>query len=94
MTLRTGLARLLIWTWGAVTGIAIGYALVGPLPEPSRAQRAMLDGFMKAYCHPDRANIQKAAIEAAIWSRLTISVGLADRALAEYNVARVEGACT
>lgn len=87
--------RFAVWMLlAAMVGGMTGYGFVGPLPEPSRAQRVMLDGYLQAYCHPDRANIQKAAAEMAIWSRLTISVGLGDRALAEYNVARVEGSCT
>lgn len=87
--------RFAVWMLlAALSGGAVGYGVVGPLPEPARAQRAMLDGYLQAYCHPDRTNIQKAAAEMAIWSRLTVSVGLADRALAEYNVSRVQGACT
>lgn len=75
-------------------GALVGWMVIGPLPEPSRAQRVMLDGYLQAYCHPDRTNIQKAAIEAAIFSRLTVSVGLGNRALAEYNISRAQGSCT
>lgn len=75
-------------------GVLVGWLALGQLPEPSRAQRAMLDGYLQAYCHPDRTNVQKAALEAAIFSRLTVSVGLGARALAEYDISRVQGACT
>lgn len=75
-------------------GLLIGWLVLGQLPEPSLAQRIILDGHLQAYCHPDRTNIQKAAVEAAIFSRLTGSGGLGERALAEFSIARVQGACT
>lgn len=90
--------------WGAiailaVACIALAYALVGPYtPGLSEPQEVVMREYLAVYCRSPARNPADARVasaefglgEAAVLSRLTIRMGIAGRAIAEYAKCRAQ----
>lgn len=79
----------------ACASLTAFYLLLDPRSHASAAQEAMLAQYLKVYCnkHPPRdfAGQIFAGGEAAALSRVTISAGIGELALAEYAKCKILG---
>lgn len=71
-------------------GLLVGGLVVGPLPHPELAQEAILREYLAVYCSPaDRNHVERWIGNAEAMSRISISAGLGERALAEYALCKI-----